>query len=64
MLPSQTELEDDMSNRVWCDEHPHDCARVQKQQDREWLHSHDTAFGSPDAVAAAVVLGLSVLAML
>jgi len=64
MLPSQSELEDEMSNRVWCDEHPHDRARVQKQQEREWLHNHDTAFGHLDTVAAAVIVGMCVLAVL
>ena len=63
MLPSQTELENKMSNRTWCDKHPHDCARFQKQKEREWLHTHDVAFGPLDIVAAVAIVGLCVLAM-
>ncbi|MEL6412316.1 MAG: hypothetical protein AAFQ38_18155 [Pseudomonadota bacterium] len=53
-----------MSNRTWCDKHPHDCARVQKQQEREWLHAHEIAFGPLDIVVAAVIVGICVLATL
>lgn len=64
MLPSQTELENNMSSRAWCNKHPHDCARVQKQQEREWLHTHDFAFEPLDTVVAAVIVGTCVLALL
>lgn len=63
MQPSQTKLENKMSSRTWCDKNPHDCARVQKQQEREWLHTHDVAFGPLDIIAVAAALGLCVLAM-
>jgi len=64
MLPSQTELENRMSDMTWCDEHPHDCARFQKQQEREWLLAQDVAFGPQDVVVAAVIMGMCVLAIL
>jgi len=63
-MPSQPELEDDMNNGNWCDKHPHDCARLQRQQDREWLHSHGVVSGPLDIVAPVVAIGLCILAML
>lgn len=53
-----------MSIRTWCDRHPHDCARVQKQQDREWLHSRDIALGPLDIVASAIIVGICILTIL
>ena len=53
-----------MPNRTWCDKHPHDCARIQKQQEREWLHTHDFAFAPLDIVVVAVIVGMCVLATL
>lgn len=64
MLPSQTKKEGKMSNSTWCNKHPHDCARIQKQQEREWLHAHDIGFGPVDIFAAAAIVGMCVLAML
>ena len=52
-----------MSSRAWCDQYPHDCARVQKQQEREWLHTHDIAFEALDIVVLAAVVGLSIIAV-
>ncbi len=63
-MPSQVGVEDDMNIRNLCDKHPHDCARLQRQQEREWLHSHDIVSGPLDIVAAAVAIGLCILAML
>lgn len=63
-MPSQVELEDDMSHRTWCDRHPYDCARVQKQQEREWLHNRDIALGPLDIVASAIITGVCIWAML
>jgi len=64
MLPSQTKLEDKMPNIAWCDKYPRDCARIQKQQEREWLHTHAVASVPLDIIVAAAVVGLCVLAML
>ncbi|WP_420340531.1 hypothetical protein [Roseibium sp.] len=50
-----------MSNRTWCDKHPHDCARAQRQQEREWRHTHDFASGPLDVIAAVAIVGLCVL---
>ena len=64
MLPSPSELENKMSNRNWCDKHPHDCARFQKQQEREWLRTHIVAFRSTDIVVALAIAGMFILAIL
>lgn len=64
MLPSRTKLEDKMSHRTWCDKNPHDCAHFQKQQEREWHHTHYVEVGPLDIVVAAVIVGMCMLATL
>ncbi len=63
MLPSQSKSENKMPNRTWCGRHPHDCARMQMQQEREWLHAHAVAFGPLDIVVALAIVGMCVLAV-
>lgn len=52
-----------MSQRVWCEASPRDCAQLQRLQEREWLHSRAMRVSVFDvaaavAIVAAVMIGL------